>query len=149
MADRWESLVELHLDSGIQRYSQTGINSDSGFWEPRLVSIGSIEREISILPKDYRVADVRISLDDSDQALSILRDAEPFRRRLLIVKLGRTDQNEADFVTISTGRVTSWRSRNNKFEIKATDDPLELLDEVIKGARLTQYVFPNLPPADG
>ena len=49
-------------------------------------------------------------------------------------------------MTISTGRVTSWRSRKNKFEIKATDDPLELLDEVIKGARLTPYVFPNLPP---
>ena len=26
---RWEALVELHLDSGIQRFSQTGINSQS------------------------------------------------------------------------------------------------------------------------
>ena len=54
---RWEVLVELHLDSGIKRYSQTGINSGSKFWEPRIHSIGSIQREISILPKDYRVSD--------------------------------------------------------------------------------------------
>ena len=29
--------------------------------------------------------------------------------------------------------------------IKATDDPLELLDEVIQGARLQSFVFPDLP----
>ena len=138
-------LVELHLDSGIKRFSQTGINSDSGFWEPRLDKIGSIEREISILPKDYRVSDVSIVLDDSDQAISILRDDEPFRRRLLVVKLGRTDRAEADFLTISTGRVTAWVSRQGKFQIKATDDPLELLDEVIRGARFDASTFSNLP----
>ena len=145
MAERWEALVELHLDSGIQRYSQTGINSASGYWEPRIDTIGTIERQISILPKDYRVSDVTIDFDDSDQAMSILRNAEPFRRRQLVIKLGRTDQSEADFLTISTGRVISWKSRRDKFTIKATDDPLELLDEAIKGARLSSYIFFDLP----
>ena len=88
---------------------------------------------------------ISIDLDDSDQALSILRNTEPFRRRRLVIKLGRTDRDEADFLTISTGRVTAWASRQDKFMIKATDDPLELLDEVIKGARLSAYVFPDLP----
>ena len=62
-----------------------------------------------------------------------------------MIKLGRTDQSEADFLTISTGRVTAWASRQDKFMIQATDDPLELLDEVIKGARLQSFVFPDLP----
>ena len=36
-------------------------------------------------------------------------------------------------------------SRQDKFMIQATDDPLELLDEVIKGARLQSFVFPISP----
>ena len=146
---RLEPLVEIELDSGTLRYSTSGIVSANYYWEPRLVSIGDINREISVLPENFRASDISITLADADQAISKLRREEPFRRRKVKILLGRMDQGESDFETIATGVIESWQSRDDQFIIRAVDQPMDWLDEVIAGFTTDLSRFPARPDTTG
>ena len=143
--NRLEALVEVHLDSGIRRFSTDGIVSRNYYWEPRLLSIGDIERQISVLPESFQASDVSIDLADADQAISRLRDEEPFRRRKLKILLGEMDQGESDFITISTGSIDSWRKQGETFSIRAIDDPIAWIDEAVAGFTTDLDTFPTKP----
>ncbi len=146
---RLEVLVELHLDSGTRRYSGDGIHSANYYWEPRLLSIGDINREISVLPESFRASDISITLADADQAISQLRRDEPFRRRKIRILLGRMNEGESDFETIATGVIESWQSRDDQFILRAVDQPLDWLDEVIAGFTTDLARFPTRPDTTG
>ena len=146
---RLEPLVEIELDSGTLRYSTSGIVSANYYWEPRLVSIGDINREISVLPENFRASDISITLADADQAISKLRREEPFRRRKVKILLGRMDQGESDFETIATGVIESWQSRDDQFIIRAVDQPMDWLDEATVGFTTDLVRFPARPDTTG
>ena len=146
---RLEPLVEIELDSGTLRYSTSGIVSANYYWEPRLVSIGDINREISVLPENFRASDISMTLADADQAISKLRRDEPFRRRKVKILLGRMDEGESDFDTIATGVIESWQSRDDQFIIRAVDQLMDWLDEVIAGFTTDLSRFPTRPDTTG
>ena len=146
---RLEPLVEIELDSGTLRYSTSGIVSANYYWEPRLVSIGDINREISVLPENFRASDISITLADADQAISKLRREEPFRRRKVKILLGRMDEGESDFETIATGVIESWQARGDQFILRAVDQPIDWLDEVISGYLTDLGTFPTRPDTTG
>ena len=92
-----EVLVELHLKSGVRRYSRVGVASPSNYWEPRLISVSGINREVSVIPRDYRVSGFTVRLADSDNVLSALRISETFRRRRVVVRFGDLGVGEERF----------------------------------------------------
>ena len=80
-------LVRIGLDSGTKRYARSDVIGDN-FYEGRVVGFEEISREISVLPRDIRIAEIVVSLDNTDQALSALADAETFLQRDLTILMG-------------------------------------------------------------
>ncbi len=146
---RLEALVEIDFDSGKRRYATTGISSGDKYWEPRLVSIGDINRQISVLPENFRASDFTVTLADSDQAISKLKNEEPFRRRKVEVLLGEMDQGESDFEVVAAGVIESWSSKDGKFTVRVTDESIDWLDEVVAGFTTDTETFEFLPNTTG
>ena len=56
-------LVRIGLDSGTKRYARSDVIGDQ-FYEGRVVGFEEISREISVLPRDIRISEIVVSLDN-------------------------------------------------------------------------------------
>ena len=82
------TLAEIEFDSGTRRYSCFGCASRDGFYKDKIISIGSITREVPLLPGECSIADATLVLNDADKEFRILRASDHFRNREVAYKFG-------------------------------------------------------------
>ena len=137
-------LVRIGLDSGTKRYARSDVIGDN-FYEGRVVGFESISREISVLPRDIRISELVVSLDNTDQALSALAAAETFLQRDLTILMGVLGSGESSYEVRAKGRIFRTIFQQDVFEIRAGDELYFNLDEALAGARINPEYFPDLP----
>ena len=137
-------LVRIGLDSGTKYYARSDVIGDN-FYEGRVVGVESISREISVLPRDIRISELVVSLDNTDQALSGLAASETFLQRDLTILMGVLGSGESNYEVRAKGKIYRAFFRQNVFEIRAADELYFNLDERLAGARINAEYFPDLP----
>ena len=137
-------LVRIGLDSGTKYYARSDVVGDH-FYEGRVLGSEAIGREISVLPRDIRVSDIGVTLDNTDQALSALAMAETFIQKDLTILMGAVGSGESNYEVRAKGKIYSAKYRQDKFEIRAADEMYFQLDETLAGARVNPEYFPDLP----
>ena len=73
---------------------------------PRVVRFGSVQREIGILPGEFRGASFSIDLDNTDNWFSAIKAAEVLRRRTVELWLGETRQGNGGLQIVCRGSDT-------------------------------------------
>ena len=74
-----EMIAKLKLGSGDKLLSLAGLSllgTKNEFYEPRVVRFGNVQREIGVLPGEFRGASFSIDIDNTDQWFSTLKAAE-------------------------------------------------------------------------
>ena len=137
-------LVRIGLDSGTKYYARSDVVGDH-FYEGRVLGSEAVGREVSVLPRDIRIADIGITLDNTDQALSALAAAETFIQKDLTILMGEIGSGESNYEVRAKGKIYSAKYRQDKFEIRAADELYFNLDESLVGARVNPEYFSNLP----
>jgi hypothetical protein len=144
------TLIEWELDGSTVYGSFVGTSTPSRFYEGRVLSISSIQREIPMECGLYSVANVDIVWDNSDNYLSHRKASEAWRNRTMRILLGYPDQNIASFSPAMTGIVTDIEFDGSTVRTTLTDDWLARLDipitEVIP--RVTPGGYPDAAPFD-
>ena len=92
-------LVTIELDSGGKTFSISGLRGVA-YYEERVLEIGSIAQELSLVPDEFRLSEIDVTFDNSDNYFSKLKADEPFLNRVLRVSLGDTEEGEAAFTDI-------------------------------------------------
>src|SRR5512138_3785951 len=101
------TLAEIDFDSGRRKYSCLGVPSKNGYYADKVQSIGSITREVPLLPGEARISDGSLKLDDTDKEFRILRGKEPFRNRTVRYRFGDADKGLDSFTTLFTGKIVN------------------------------------------
>ena len=110
-----EMIAKLKLVSGDKLLSLAGLSllgTKNEFYEPRVVRFGGVNREIGVLPGEFRGASFTIELDNTDQWFSKIKAAEVVRRRPVELWIGDTEEGVDDFELIAVGRVRNWTGRD-------------------------------------
>lgn len=115
-----ELVVELSLSGSTKYYSFDGLDLDN-FYEPRILSVGSISKEVSILPRDFRISGSDIELDNSDGVISELVENNTLRNRTITYKLGDKYKGPSDFTAIYTAKVVDWHWNENSITLITSD----------------------------
>jgi Purple acid Phosphatase, N-terminal domain len=139
------TIVSIFLDSGRRDLSHEGISTATGWCEDRLLDIGDIRREISVLSGELVVSDVRVTIDNSDLAWSSLKSFEPFHNRILQIQYGDFGGGAGTFIVVFTGKITDWEFGENTLVLTARDVTYDILNSQLSGV-LDAATFPNLPP---
>ncbi len=96
-----ELLAKIKLDAGDRLVSLTGFSSPTQFWEPQLVGLDDIDRQISVQPGEFRAAEITVELDNSGDIWGDIRTAEPLMGRTIEVLLGDVSIGWSDFSVIA------------------------------------------------
>lgn len=139
-----EPLVEIDFDSGTRYYSRTGMRAPHAYYEGLIASFGSIQREISLDPGQYRAAQIRIDFSNASGEFSRLRDSESWRNRLIRVRLGNPEIGFNDFEVAFVGRVTYWSLEKGTVSIDAVDSIQSRFDRPL-GFVIDSGFFHRLP----
>ena len=81
-------LIQLVLDSGTKYYSFRDIQMPTQFYEGRILGMGEIGSEISVIPAELMVDSFSLELNNADGAISELKASESFINREIKVYLG-------------------------------------------------------------
>ena len=141
-----EIFVQFLLDSGTKYWSFRDIQLPTQFYEGRLLAIGDIGSEISVLPSEFRINGFSIELDNSDGAITELKDAESFINREVKVYLGTVD-SAASFTQQASFQSSNWSQVGDSFRIEFSDRTLLVFDQKISPS-LNTTTFPDLPSSD-
>ena len=106
------------------------------------MSFGNVEREIGVLPGEFRGASFTIALNNVDQWFSKIKAAEVVRRRPVELWIGDTTEGVDDFELIAVGRVRNWTGRD-VIQLQCEDIVTEL-DHVIT-TQINSGIFPDAP----
>ena len=149
-------LARVTLDSGVKLYAFAGAGfiSPSVYWEPRLLSVGSVNKSLSEeVGGPMSVGTMAISLDDTDGTFLSLRTAEGWLNRKLEVLL--YDEDAASYAAgLSVaweGEISNWASSDSGdvWELEAHDISEQRLEESLGTINPTDVLdissFPNLP----
>ncbi len=139
-----ELLARIGLDAGDRLVSLTGLSTPTQFWEPQLVGLDDIDRQISVQPGEFRAAEFAVQLDNSGNAWSDIRTNEALMGRTIEILLGDVSIGWSDFTVIATGVISDWSADAATFTITAEDISLNRLDQVIDD-RINPTTFPDLP----
>ena len=110
MNEQMEVLVEIALDAptGTKRYALRDVITPTKYYEGRVVSFGDIDREIAIVPGEFRMTGFGIEFNNSDNHFSNLKDITPFKNRVVTLLYGDLAAGESDFTAVSIGKIESW-----------------------------------------
>ena len=120
-----------------------GLASKTKMYSEKVVSFSDIEREISIVPGEFRLSDIVVQFDNTGNYFSDLRKRTPFKNRVMSLLLGDTEKGESDLATIYKGKIENWGGAN-VFWIQAIDETLLRFEQKISGV-ITKNQFPDLP----
>ena len=137
-------LVRIGLDSGTKYYARSDVVGDN-YYGGRVIGGEAIGREISVLPRDLRVSDIAIELDNADGAFSKLVMTDTFIQRDLTILMGAVGSGESNYTVRAKGKIYRTRFKQDVFEIRAADELYFQLDEALAGARVNPEYFPDLP----
>src|SRR5512138_2014689 len=144
MAD-YLTLAEIDFDSGQRKYSCLGVPSKDGYYKDKIESIGSVTREVPLLPGEARISDGSLRLDDTDKEFRILRGSEPFRNRTVRYRFGDADKGISSFTTVFTGKITNADlETNGDYNIAIRDASFDRFRVPIPGL-LNTVDFPTMP----
>jgi hypothetical protein len=139
------TLVEIDFDSGMRRYDFFGTRTTGGFYESKVISIGSITREIPLLAGEACIADTSITLSDSDRSLQVLRGTEAWYGRTVRIKFGDALLGIASFETVFTGKINGESvDSDGNYTITVRDASYVKLKTTIAGT-LSFADFPDMP----
>ena len=114
-------LVRIGLDSGTKYYARSDVVGDN-YYGGRVIGGEAISREISVLPRDLRVSDISIELDNSDGAFSKLVMTDTFIQRDLTILMGAVGSGESNYEVRAKGKIYRTRFKQDVFEIRAADE---------------------------
>ncbi len=137
-------VAELVLDSGTLYYSETGITTIGRFYEPRLLSISDVGREIPVVPGQFTAVTASVTLDNADYTFSKLRSTERLRRRTCNILIGEEGAGLSAFTTIFSGVISNWSASGARFTLDLEETLLTRIDAPLPGA-VTRDLFPHLP----
>ena len=151
-----EVIVELylpteHLDPPL-RFTMTPLRGQQ-FHAARLLELGTVTRELSLIPEEHRIAELSATFDNSDGFfMRLRRDARgSFLGQRLAVRLGRVGagsdtSDDDDFPPIFDGEIASWSATADRFTFDARSAFQRRLDEpVTPHAVITTADFPDAP----
>ncbi len=146
MMTDYVTLAEIDFDSGRRKYSCLGVQSRSGYYADKVESIGSITREVPLLPGEARISDGSLKLDDTDKEFRILRGKEPFRNRTVRYRFGDAEKGIDTFTTLFTGKIVNADlDTDGKYSISLRDASFDRFRVPIPGL-LNTVDFPTMPP---
>jgi hypothetical protein len=138
-------IARLLLDNGDLYLSQVGIASTTFFAEPRVLSFGTIMREVPLLPESPRAVQVSIQVANQDGYFSGLRRQQRFINRTMEIILADTQKRESDFTVIFRGPISNDSLINSEsMEIPARDSLGIALDRPVPFL-INPISFPYLP----
>ena len=141
--DEYVTLVEIDFSSGTRRYSFSGASTPQGWYADKILRIGNISRQVSLLPGAVRVASTTLELKDlPDREFSKLKDTESFRGRQVRFLFGLvTGQRTVVF----SGRVIDYRLRKGTLILSVRDSGYDRFRSEVEGRLNGVTDFPNLP----
>jgi hypothetical protein len=139
-----ELLVQIDWVSGTERYSLQGIAAKSAFYEPRVISFGTSQREIPPVPGDFSASTMTVVLDNSDNYFGKKRAFTPFFSAQVHFLLGDMSLGESDFTEIFVGTITTHRLTPLHCELNTGDIGLRLADSKLL-YRINEDTFPQIP----
>lgn len=113
--------MEVDFDGGTRYYSRVGVRTPTAYYEPRITAFGGLQREIGLVPGDYRAAAVSITFDNADGEFSRLRAEGSWRNRRYKVYLIDPDAGLASMSTAFIGRIDRWSITKEDCTIDAVD----------------------------
>jgi hypothetical protein len=138
------TLVEIEFDSGTRYYSFDGVASPMKWYKDQILDIGTISREVPVLPGEYSISDVSIVLSNADLEFSKLKETEPFRNRTVRIKFGKAADGLGLLATVFTGVITTWKLAEAKLELSVRDAGYDKLRLELGGV-LSTVDFPAVP----
>lgn len=139
-----ELLAKIKLDAGDRLVALIGTATATRFYDPRMLELGDIDRQISVQPGEFRTAEIELVLDNSDDTWSDIRTAEPLIGRTVEILLFDAAIGESDATVVAAGVISGWSADASTFTITAEDLSLSRLDQVIDD-RINPTTFPDLP----
>jgi hypothetical protein len=139
-----EIYIEIDFDSGTRRYSRIPLRLPDTPCDPRVLSFGGIQREIGLVPGDYRAASVSFALSNVDGEFSQLRSTEPWRNRIVRAVAIDLDQGIGSQYTAFIGRIATWSIDKDQCQISAVDWIQSRLLRPVSGV-IDVETYPDLP----
>ena len=145
MNEQMELLVEFAFAAavGTKRYALRDIVTPTKYYEGRVVSFGDLDREISVVPGEFRLSGFSLELDNSDNEFSTFKSLVAFKNVEVTLLYGDLAVGEADFTTVAKGVIDTW-SLGDVLSVDVLDESLERFDQPISGV-ITRNLFPDLP----
>ena len=141
--EEYVPLIEIEFDSGTRRYSFAGVSTQRGWYSDKVLRIGRVSREVSLLPEGARIASTHLNLADfPDREFSILKDKEAFRGRTVRFYLGTVS---GDISPIFTGTITSYRFSKGVLDLEVRDPIFDRFRVEVTGRMNGVTDFPDLP----
>ena len=129
-----------------QYWSVSGLRGANRYWQGRILDLSPIGQELSLIPDDYRISEISLTLDDSDGEIRALKSETAFLNRGLQIALGRVDRGDSDFAAIYDGEVSSWSADGSTFTLDATGSFHRQFEETVTPDRVvTTTAFPHAP----
>lgn len=140
-------LVEMEFASETVRVAPDGVATPQGFYEPRLLDIGDIEREVPILPGLHTVAGSTLELSDIDNRFSKLKATDSFRNVPVRYKLGEPVYGLRSFVTLFQAKTGKWKFNQGRVTFRLHDASLDRFRVSVAQDLRTcnSAVFPDIP----
>ena len=139
-----EILCEIDFDSGTRYYSRVAFRTPTAEYKARVLAFGGIQREIGLIPGDYRAASVSLTLSNVSGEFSALRSTEPWRNRLVRVMVINPDEGLGSLYTAFIGRIDTWSMDKEQCEISAVDWIQSRLLRPVSGV-IDIATYPDLP----
>lgn len=145
------TLVEIMFDTGTEYFSFDGIGSPSGFYEPYILQINSLQRESPVSGGGYRIGDAQITFINYNQYFTKKKGGSApgkyFYNRTLQIKHGNIEDGLAAMTTVFTGRIQKWsNNEQGEFVITARDFSYDRFRVHVHATMkaLTTDIFPDL-----
>ena len=142
-AEEYVTLVEIDFSGGTRRYSFSGASTPQGWYADKILRIGNISRQVSLLPGAVRVASTTLELKDlPDREFSKLKDTESFRGRTVRFLFGPVI---GERIAVFSGKIIDYRFRQGTLNLSIRDASFDRFRSEVEGRLNGATDFPNLP----
>ena len=140
--------MEIHLDRGTLYISQEGIAATGRFYEPRLLSLSPISREISYITGMYRAGDVTLNIASPDREWETILANEPILHRRVYISYANVSEPLERASRVFTGTITDFEFGDGEIRLTCRDLTFDRFDQPLctNIPLLNDTNFANIPP---